>query len=257
MSEVILTKEEQKNLKGKKDEAYQLLANKAILAKAKEAEFDPMEKKELDYITETEKSRFYVSKFVNPKVNVSENQIVEIYNANKEFFDNQNMNFEQARVGIQNDLFSKAAVQIEAEYINTIVDNMSKDIVISKEDLKFTKGNAEVLRLFIINKAILEDAKKNNFEKEEKENLKILEDNVLLNYYADRTVKDKIRISQQEIEQIYNDNKENFGDTPIENAYNQIGNSLVTQKVTQLKQELLNQIAKEYDIDTEIKKYNL
>ena len=90
MSEVILTKEEQKNLKGKKDEAYQLLANKAILAKAKEAEFDPMEKKELDYITETEKSRFYVSKFVNPKVNVSENQIVEIYNANKEFFDNQN-----------------------------------------------------------------------------------------------------------------------------------------------------------------------
>mgnify|MGYP000606148444 CR=1 FL=1 len=68
-----------------------------------------MEKKELDYITETEKSRFYVSKFVNPKVNVSENQIVEIYNANKEFFDNQNMNFEQARVGIQNDLFSKAA----------------------------------------------------------------------------------------------------------------------------------------------------
>ena len=165
MSEVILTKEEQKNLKGKKDEAYQLLANKAILAKAKEAEFDPMEKKELDYITETEKSRFYVSKFVNPKVNVSENQIVEIYNANKEFFDNQNMNFEQARVGIQNDLFSKAAVQIEAEYINTIVDNMSKDIVISKEDLKFTKGNAEVLRLFIINKAILEDAKKNNFEK--------------------------------------------------------------------------------------------
>ncbi len=257
MSEVILTKEEQKNLKGKKDEAYQLLANKAILAKAKEAEFDPMEKKELDYITETEKSRFYVSKFVNPKVNVSENQIVEIYNANKEFFDNQNMNFEQARVGIQNDLFSKAAVQIESEYINTIVDNMSKDIVISKEDLKFTKGNAEVLRLFIINKAILEDAKKNNFEKEEKENLKILEDNVLLNYYADRTVKDKIRISQQEIEQIYNDNKENFGDTPIENAYNQIGNSLVTQKVTQLKQELLNQIAKEYDIDTEIEKYNL
>ena len=257
MSEVILTKEEQKNLKGKKDEAYQLLANKAILAKAKEAEFDPMEKKELDYITETEKSRFYVSKFVNPKVNVSENQIVEIYNANKEFFDNQNMNFEQARVGIQNDLFSKAAVQIESEYINTIVDNMSKDIVISKEDLKFTKGNAEVLRLFIINKAILEDAKKNNFEKEEKENLKILEDNVLLNYYADRTVKDKIRISQQEIEQIYNDNKENFGDTPIENAYNQIGNSLVTQKVTQLKQELLNQIAKEYDIDKEKKKYNL
>ena len=257
MSEVILTKEEQKNLKGKKDEAYQLLANKAILAKAKEAEFDPMEKKELDYITETEKSRFYVSKFVNPKVNVSENQIVEIYNANKEFFDNQNMNFEQARVGIQNDLFSKAAVQIESEYINTIVDNMSKDIVISKEDLKFTKGNAEVLRMFIINKIILEDAKKNNFEKEEKENLKILEDNVLLNYYADRTVKDKIRISQQEIEQIYNDNKEDFGDTPIENAYNQIGNSLVTQKVTQLKQELLNQIAKEYDIDTEIEKYNL
>ena len=123
--------------------------------------------------------------------------------------------------------------------------------------MKFTKGNAEVLRLFIINKAILEDAKKNNFEKEEKENLKILEDNVLLNYYADRTVKDKIRISQQEIEQIYNDNKESFGDMPVENAYNQIGNSLVTQKATQLKQELSNQIAKEYDIEKEMKKYNL
>ena len=257
MSGIILTKEEQKNLKGKKEEAYQLLVNKAILEKAKEAEYDPMEKKELDYITETEKSRFYVSKFVTPKVNVSENQIVEIYNANKEFFDKQNVEFEQARLGIHNDLFSNAAVQIEAEFINTIVDNMSKDVTVSKEDLKFTKGNAEVLRLFIINKIILEDAKKNNFEKEEKANLKILEDNVLLNYYADRTVKDKIRISQQEIEQIYNDNKESFGDMPVENAYNQIGNSLVTQKATQLKQELSNQIAKEYDIETEIEKYNL
>ena len=147
--------------------------------------------------------------------------------------------------------------EIEAEFINTIVDNMSKDVTVSKEDLKFTKGNAEVLRLFIINKIILEDAKKNNFEKEEKANLKILEDNVLLNYYADRTVKDKIRISQQEIEQIYNDNKESFGNMPVENAYNQIGNSLVTQKATQLKQELSNQVAKEYDIETEIEKYNL
>ena len=44
---------------------------------------------------------------------------------------------------------------------------------------------------------------------------------------------------------------------PVENAYNQIGNSLVTQKATQLKQELSNQIAKEYDIEKEMKKYNL
>ena len=82
MSEIVLTQEEQKNLKGKKEEAHQLLINKAILEKAKATELEPMEKKELNYITETEKAKFYVSKFVRPKVNVSENEIVEVYNAN-------------------------------------------------------------------------------------------------------------------------------------------------------------------------------
>ena len=257
MSEIVLTQEEQKNLKGKKEEAHQLLINKAILEKAKATELEPMEKKELNYITETEKAKFYVSKFVRPKVNVSENEIVEVYNANKAFFENQNIKFEQARANISNELFNNRAAQIEADYVKEIVDNMANDVVLTKEDLQFTRGNSDVMKTFVINKVILDDAKKYNFETEEKAALEIIENNVLLNYYADRSVKDKIRISQQEIEKIYNENKANFGQTPVDAAYNQIGNALVGQKATQLKQELAKQIAKEYNIDAEVEKYNL
>ena len=257
MSEIILTQEEQENLKGKKEEARQLLTNKAILEKAKTAELAPMEKKELDYITETEKAKFYVSRFVRPKVNVSENEIVEVYNANKAVFDNQNIQFAQARENVYSQLFNNRAAQIEADYVKEIVDNMANDVVLTKEDLQFTRGNSDVMKTFVINKVILDDAKKYNFETEEKAALEIIENNVLLNYYADRSVKDKIRISQQEIEKIYNENKANFGQTPVDAAYNQIGNALVGQKATQLKQELAKQIVKEYNIDAEVEKYNL
>ena len=113
------------------------------------------------------------------------------------------------------------------------------------------------MKTFVINKVILEDAKKNKFEIEEKDNLTLIENNVLLNYYADRSVKDKIRISQQEIEKIYNENKENFGQTPVDVAYNQIGNALVGEKATQLKQELSKEVAKEYNIDAKLAKYSL
>ena len=134
---------------------------------------------------------------------------------------------------------------------------MEKDVVLTREDLQFTRGNSDVMKTFVINKVILENAKKNKFEIEEKDNLTLIENNVLLNYYADRSVKDKIRISQQEIEKIYNENKENFGQTPVDVAYNQIGNALVGEKATQLKQELSKEVAKEYNIDAKLAKYSL
>ncbi|MFZ2201441.1 MAG: hypothetical protein WAW89_06430, partial [Leptotrichiaceae bacterium] len=158
---------------------------------------------------------------------------------------------------VYSQLFNNRAAQIEADYVKEIVDNMANDVVLTKEDLQFTRGNSDVMKTFVINKVILDDAKKYNFETEEKAALEIIENNVLLNYYADRSVKDKIRISQQEIEKIYNENKANFGQTPVDAAYNQIGNALVGQKATQLKQELAKQIAKEYNIDAEVEKYNL
>ncbi len=257
MLDISLTNEELELFKGKKEEAQQYLTRKAILDRAQEEFFTNEEKLELGYLYDTERVRLYVSKYVNSKINVDESEILSIYETNKQFFEEQKIEFAQARERIQADLVNQKAVQIENEYINEIVEKMESDVKFSKEDAKISQRNPEVMRTILMNRIISEDMSRGSFENDEKVLLNEIKENVLINYFIDKSIRDKVSVSQMEVEQVYNDNKENFANAPIEAAYNQIGNSLVMQKANQLRNELVEEISNKYKVEEVLNRYEL
>ncbi len=256
MADVSLTREEQKLLKGKKDDAIKLLTNKAILDRAEKEYYTEVEKKELDYLYNSEKVKLYISQYVMPKINVSENEIIELYNENKDFFDNKGMQFSEAREILYADIHDQKVVQLEDEYVEEIVASSQDIVTVTKEEIQMSRGNADVIKTLVINKVILDDIKNNSlFEKDEEKTLKQIKDNILLNYFVEKYVRDKMEVTDEEIEEIYNSDKELYENMKKSDALNEIRENLYENKETKIQLELVQEMARKYRVLEEIEKY--
>lgn len=244
-----LTKIEKEEYLGKKEELRELLINKAVLDTASEYEFSEAEKMELDYIIDGEKVKFYVAKQIEDKILIDESEITKIYSENKKYFDSQKIAFSQAREMINRDLFNNQVRNLENQFILNSIEELKKSIEVTKEEILFSNGNSEILKTIITNKVINQKIKSEKFEKEVKQELDILKSNVLINFYLDIQIRNKISVSQNEVEEIYKKEQKQFVNIPIQDAYNQIANVLFNNKANELREKLVEDIAKGYNIE--------
>ncbi|RRD39539.1 viral A-type inclusion protein [Leptotrichia sp. OH3620_COT-345] len=253
MKKLKLTDEEKEILKGNEEGIKQAFINKAALAAAEKNEFSEQEKEELDYFYNNEKTKYFVAKQIEDKISVDADEVVKIYNENKAQFDAQNVPFSQARDIIQRDLLNQQVATLENEEFNKIVQEMGETVEITKKEILFSQGNPDVIRNIILNKIVTEKAKENDFEKKEKNSLKIIKDNVLLNYYIDLEVRKKVQVTHEEIVNIYEAEKGKLGNVTPNDAYNQIANGLLNNKANEERTNVINKIVEEYKIDDLVK----
>ncbi|MDO5089757.1 MAG: viral A-type inclusion protein [Leptotrichiaceae bacterium] len=256
MKKLKLTDEEKEVLKGNEEGIRQAFINKAALIAAEKNEFSEQEQEEMDYFYNNEKTKYFVAKQIEEKISVDADEVVKIYNENKAQFDAQNVPFSQARDIIQRDLLNQQVAALENEEFNKIVQEMGDTVEVTKKEILFSQGNPDVIRNIILNKIVAEKSKEADFEKKEKNSLKIIKDNVLLNYYIDLEVRKKVQVTHEEIVNIYEAEKGKLGNVTPNDAYNQIANGLLNNKANEERTNVINKIVEEYKID-ELVKENL
>lgn len=255
VKELTLTKKEREGLN--EDEIRNLLVNKAILEEAKKYKFTDEEKEEFDYFFTNEKCKYFIAKSIEDKISINENDITKIYTENKASFDAQNIPFSQARERIQRDLLNQQVATLEAEELNKLVEEMGDAVNITKEELLFSKGDAEVLKTLIVGKVIERKMNDEKFEEQEQnqKDLEIIKDNVYINYYLDLEVRKNVKVTQEEIAQIYENEKAKLGNVTPNSAYQQIANGLLNNKAVEERNNLINKISEEYKVDEVAKEY--
>ena len=246
-----LTDEEREGLDN--DGIKRILTNKAILDVAKGYEFSEEEKEEFDYFFTNEKHKFFVAKMIEDKI--SENDVTKLYTDNKADFDAQNIPFSQAREIIQRDLLNQQIATLEAEELNKLVEEMQDKIEITKKEILFSKGDAEVLKTLIVGKIISKKMADEKFEEQNKKDLEIIKDNVYVNYYLDLQVRKNVKVTQEEIAEIYENEKAKLGNVTPNSAYQQIANGLLNTRAIEERNNLVNKIIEDYKVDEVAKKY--
>ena len=250
-----LTDEEREGLDN--DGIKRILTNKAILDVAKGYEFSEEEKEEFDYFFTNEKHKFFVAKLIEDKISVNENDVTKLYTDNKANFDAQNIPFSQAREIIQRDLLNQQVAMLEAEELNKLIEGMEDKIEITKKEVLFSKGDAEVLKTLIVGKVISKKIADDKFEEQEqnKKDLEIIKDNVYINYYLDLEVRKNVKVTQEEVAEIYENEKAKLGNVTPNSAYQQIANSLLNNRAVEERNNLINKIIEDYKIDEVAKEY--
>ena len=248
-----MTSEEKKQLKGNEEAIRQLLLSKAVLAAAEKYEFTPEENEEMQYLFENNRSKYYIDKQIEEKINVNEEEVTKLYTENKANFDAQGIAFSQAKEIIQRDLLTQQVNMLENEELTNIINEMDKNVELTKEDVLFSKGNPEVIRSIVMNKIVDEKIKKENFDETAKEDLEIVFNNVKANYYLDLEVRKNVVVTHEEIVNLYESEKAKLGDITPNSAYNQIANGLLNNKAVAERSTLVNRISEEYKVEDLVK----
>lgn len=253
MSKITLTKKEKEEYGINEETLREFLLAKSVLNELKTYEFEKIEKTELEYITNVEKIKFYMSKQLEGKINITEEVITQVYTENKQYFDEQKIAFTEARDMIGNDLLNQQVQQLENEEIFKIVNEMEKNIELTKEEILYSNGDPTILRTMIMNKVILNELEKSAFNVENSKILETISKNILVNYYIDSKVRKIVKVTQEEIEAEYNKQKENLKNIPSDQAYQQVTNNLLMTRASEERAKIINEISKKYKVEEVIK----
>lgn len=241
---------EKKQLNGDREATRIVLLNKIVYEEAKNFEFTDNEKEELNFMTNNEKVKYYIANKIENKITeINEEEVTRIYTENKENFDAQGISFSGAREIIFNDLINQQVNYLENEEIYALINEMKKNVEITKEEVLFANGNGEILKGIIRNKIIFEKMKEEKFDKDHKEELEIIANNVMANFYLDVKVRTSITVEHKEVVDTYESEKEKINAPLNDDLYNQIANSLLYAKAGHKKSELVEEITKKYDIE--------
>ena len=237
------------------EEIKGLLINKAVLETAKKYKFNDEEKEEFEYFFKNEKNKFFIAKAIEDKISVNENDVTKLYTDNKANFDAQNIPFSEAREIIQRDLLNQQLATLEAEELNKLVEGMEDKVEITKKEVLFSKGNSEVLKTLIVGKVIAKKMAEEKFEENNKDDIELIKDNVYINYYLDLEVRKNVKVTQEEIAEIYENEKAKLGNVTPNSAYQQIANALLNNRAIEERNNLINKISEEYNVEEVAKEY--
>ena len=237
------------------EEIKGLLINKAVLETAKKYKFNDEEKEEFEYFFKNEKNKFFIAKAIEDKISVNENDVTKLYTDNKANFDAQNIPFSEAREIIQRDLLNQQLATLEAEELNKLVEGMEDKVEITKKEVLFSKGNSEVLKTLIVGKVIAKKMAEEKFEENNKDDIELIKDNVYINYYLDLEVRKNVKVTQEEIAEIYENEKAKLGNVTPNSAYQQTANALLNNRAIEERNNLINKISEEYNVEEVAKEY--
>ena len=136
-----------------------------------------------------------------------------------------------------------------------------KEEKIEKTKLTLTEDeikdlNEDGIKNLLINKAILDTAKKYEFTDEEKEEFDYFYKNEKNKFFVAKLIEGKISVNENEVTEIYTKNKANFDaqNIPFSQAKEIIQRDLLNQQVATLEAEELDKLVQEMEDKVEITK---
>lgn len=254
-----LTKDELEKLEYNADAIRFNLVSRALYNESLKYDFTDEDLKRIWFAEQNLVLELYMRKKVEPRVMVNETTVLDEYNANKDYFVQNNIPLAQAREIIRNKLTEEVNAGLFEDLVKKIMNDMDETITLSKEDVLFTKGDTELIKAILLITALKENAKKDNFFEENKETIEILGKDARMNYYINTLLeKEAIVTNETVLNEVQRISKENFNqvkDYSQEQLFQMVGNELLAQKVEEEKAKMFERVLKEYDIEKIVEGY--
>ena len=254
---ISLTEKELEKYKSRPNEIAQVLVDKALLYEAKLAEHTEQENKEMSFLQENALVRFYVQKKLEGTVAVTNEEIQSFYNANRGLFSNQNeTNSDNIATQVYNFLYRQKLVANETKMIQEIIQNFQGDLVLTNDEVKYMSNNSVRITAKYFDKIMIEEMGKENFIETNKEEIDEIKDKVLVNYYIEKSLSGKVTVTEDEVKNFHEMNKESFLNFTIADAYTQIHNFLFQQKINNDRLEIMKKVVDKYKLNDIIIEYD-
>jgi len=107
----------------------------------------------------------------------------------------------------------------------------------------------KLVERYIFQKYMLDRIEGTDWVKQEEYKRKIREakNNVIINKYFNKYVKNKINIQEEDLQEYYNQNKSKYNN-PLEEIRSSVKSNLRRDKIEEKRQEILNKLKKKYDV---------
>lgn len=257
--ELKMTEKELENLSHDEKAIKLNLISKALYNESLNFEFNEEDLKNIWFNEQNLILDLYMRKKVEPRVMVNENLVIEEYNNNKKIFEENNMNFEQARNYIIEKLTTKVNEGLFEDLVKKLMNEMGNNVTLSKEDVLFTKGDPNLIKAILLISVLNENAKQDNFFNDFNEEIELLKKDARLNYYLNKLIEEKAVVSKQEVidtmQEISKNNFEAVKNYSQEELFHNVGNTMLNQKVLEVRDEIINKIVVDFKIDDIIKEY--
>lgn len=129
----------------------------------------------------------------------------------------------------------------------------SGTLALSQRDKELANGNSNVAAELLIQKAILQEAKKEKMTEEEQYNLDLAKQELEVNFYLQKKFNKEFSeasvVSEEEAKKYYNENKEEIGNISFENIKEAIENEIIYQKQTEIVHKYYDDLAEKYKIN--------
>ena len=188
---------------------------------------------------------------------VTNNEIQSFYNANRGLFANQNeSNSDNIAAQIYNFLYRQKLVANETKMIQDIIANFQGELVLSNDEVKYMSNNSVRITAKYFDKIMLEEMKKEDFFTAEADEIEEIKDKVQINYNIEKSLSGKVNVTEDEVKNFHEMNKESFLNFTIADAYTQIYNFLFQQKINNDRLEIMKKVVDKYKLNDIIKDYD-
>lgn len=235
------------------------LVSKVLYNESLSYEFSEEDLKNIWFNEENLILGLYMRKKVEPRLLVTENSIIEAYNNNKAYFEENKINFENAREILKNRLTEEANNGLFEDLVKKLMNEMEDKVTLTKEDILFTKGNPELIKAILLISVLKENAEKDGFFKENEEEIELLRKDARLNYYLNRLIETNVSLTNKEVldklQEVTKDNFDLVKSYSQEQLFNEIGDAMLNEKAFLVREDIFKRIIEENDIENKVKEY--
>lgn len=250
-----LTNEELKAANYDLDAIKNILVSRAIYNESYNYEFSEKELEDLKYLEKNEIIRYYMRKTVEPRLVVTENTIIDRYNENKKYFDEQNIPFTKAHEMIKAELNNEINYGLEQDFVSELVHNMEDTVTLKKEDIVFSKGDPNLIKSMLLFELLTIKANKTDFFSKNEKEIDILKKEVRIKYFVQITCSKNIEITTEMVSKFYVDHTKEFEGVDMQVAYDNIASYLFQTQMDKNTNKYINSIIEKYNLNEEVKKY--
>ena len=126
-------------------------------------------------------------------------------------------------------------------------------VTLDKQERELTNGDPNVAAQLLVRKAVLKEIQNAKLDEKEKFELQFVKDEAAIAYYLQRTVGNGMKVTDEQIEKVYKDNKDKLGGKELKDLRDQIRYAIVNQQQNEKLAEYYNNLVNKYKLNDALK----
>lgn len=131
--------------------------------------------------------------------------------------------------------------------------SVNTPVTLDKQERELTNGDPNVAAQLLVRKAVLKEIQNAKLDEKEKFELQFVKDEAAIAYYLQKTVGNGIKVTDEQIEKVYKDNKDKLGGKELKDLRDQIRYAIVNQQQNEKLAEYYNNLVNKYKLNDALK----